>query len=122
MTNAASIGRETAHAIFVTRGANWLCRPFRLGADVIFSAIGLIATVEIWSRWKNEILQSLSTRTALHARPRSQVAGKALAGRIGLIDTGRSKRPANQASPRGPICSHRNGDTGVPIAGRECVF
>jgi hypothetical protein len=53
--NAASIGRETAHTIFVTYAANWIFRPLRLGTDVLFSAIGLIATVEIWSRWKNEI-------------------------------------------------------------------
>ena len=55
MTDAASIGRESAHAIVATHATNWIFRPFRLGADVIFSTIGLMAPAEIWSRWKSEI-------------------------------------------------------------------
>lgn len=55
MTDVSSLGRETPHAIFMAHAANWIFRPFRLGTDVVFSAIGPIAAAEIWSRWKNEI-------------------------------------------------------------------
>ena len=55
MTDAASIGRESAHAIVATHAVGWIFQPFRLATDVLFSAIGRIAAAEIWSRWKNEI-------------------------------------------------------------------
>ena len=40
VTDAASIGRESAHAIVATHAANWIFQPFRLATDVLFSAIG----------------------------------------------------------------------------------
>ena len=54
LTNAASIARETAYPISVTRAAIWILRPFSLGTGVVSAAVGPTAA-GIWSRWKNEL-------------------------------------------------------------------
>ena len=49
-------------------------RPSRQAADARFAAVGLAVMAEIWRSWSKELFGADTTRTALHARSRPEMA------------------------------------------------